>query len=127
MKLKNETIYNSMDALNALIKKPLPVKTAFDVAKLAVKFNDQLKAIERTRMGLVQRFAKKDDEGNLEDIVKGSPEWPAFEAAFNELMAHEEEYVLTMIILPAKVDGKPLMIEPEILIPLADLIEVRET
>ena len=100
MKLSNETIVNSADALSKLSLMELPVKVSYAIAKNINKIEKELKVYNAERQKLIQKYAVKDtdgkpkidengtmniQEGLLEDWNKDTKELSAIE---NEIDIH---------------------------------------
>ncbi len=135
LKLTNGEIYQAKEPLQSLLEIKLPVKASYNVAKLAIKLNDKLRAIEETKNVLIKKYGKpnKDKPGQIE-VLPNSEGFTPFVTEMNELMLVEEEVIFTKIKLPEKVAStcdkcdhnmdKALEIEPRILMALAKFIEV---
>lgn len=63
MKLSNETIVNSADALSQLSVMELPVKVSYAIAKNINKIEKELKVYNAERQKLIQKYAIKDTDG----------------------------------------------------------------
>ena len=133
MKLTNGDIFASREPLQKLLDQKFPVKTAYGLARLANKLQEQLKVIEEVRNGLVKKHGEKDERGQL--LVKqDSKNWERFADEFNELMAQEVEVVFDKVKIPEKVAGtcdkchnnmdRALEIEPNILMALDKFVDV---
>lgn len=90
MQATNGDIWNAREALSELLKEKLPVKTAYWLAKLARKASEHLRDIDLMRVKLIREHGTADEKGNTE-VKRDSEQWPAFEVAFNELMAETVE------------------------------------
>lgn len=125
MKLLNGEIFNAREPLQKLMEKQLPVKVSYGLAKLANKLNDQFKVIEDVRMGLIRKYGEADKERPQQISVNPEGEkYPKFVEELTELMNQEVEVVIQKVKLPQEVDGKPLQIEPNILMALMQFVEV---
>ena len=133
MKLTNGDIFTAREPLQGLLGEKFPVRTAYGLAKLSSKLNEQLRVIEEVRNGLIKKYGERDDKGNF-SVKQDSENWVKFVEEFNELMAQEVELVLEKVKLPEKVAAtcdkcnhnmdKMLEIEPSILVALEKFIEV---
>jgi len=126
MKLTNGEISIARNPIQALLKTKLPVKTSWALARLAVKLNDPLDALDKVRKGLFDTYGmpnpqsptqlfcppvieKKDENGKLAKDEAGNPvmipnpKFSKFNAEMNDLMAQEMELVFDVIELPEKV------------------------
>lgn len=126
MKVLNGDIFNAKEPLEKVIQLPLPVKTSLQVAKFANKLGEELKAIEDVRMGLIQKYGKKSEDGQQISVDQTSPNYGKFIDEFNELMMTKTELVVDKIKLPSNVDGKELNIEPATLMALEKFIELED-
>ena len=133
MKLTNGEIFQAKDPLQSLMEIKLPVRVSYDIAKLAIKLNDKLRAIEETKNGLIKKYGEPGEKGQI--VVKPESEnFIHFVNEMGELMLVEEEVVFTKIKLPGKVTStcdkcshnmdKNLEIEPKTLMSLEKFIEV---
>uniref|UniRef100_A0A6M3XLD4 Uncharacterized protein n=1 Tax=viral metagenome TaxID=1070528 RepID=A0A6M3XLD4_9ZZZZ len=118
MKLTNGDIYNARESLMALLEEKMPVAISFKVAKLANKFNVELKTIEDVKNGLIKKYGKPDEKGRV-SVPQDSPEFDKFVEEFNELMEQTVEMVVDKIKL-----SEDLSIEPKTLMALEKFVEV---
>lgn len=63
MKLSNEIIVNSANALSQLSVMELPVKVSYAIAKNINKIEKELKVYNAERQKLIQKYAIKDTDG----------------------------------------------------------------
>ena len=126
MKLLNGEIFNAVQALNELYDKEWPVRTSLALAKLTGKLNGPFMAIDKVRNGLVQKYGEPDKTNSNSISVKSDSEnYPKFAEEYNELMMQQaDEVVFEVVKLPQEIDGKPLIIKANLLIPLEKFIEV---
>ena len=102
MKLLNADVFQAREPLQKLLGEKFPVKTAYGLAKLSSKLNEQLKVIEEVRNGLVKKYGIIDDKGQT-SVKPDSPNWEKFVEEFNELMEQETEIVFDKVKLPEKI------------------------
>ena len=125
MKLLNGEIFNAKEPLEKLTEHKLPVKASLALAKMANKLNEELRIIENVRNGLVKKYGEADkDNPNQFSVDPKGGEYPKFVEEVTELMNQEIEVVIEKVKLPEEVDGKPLEIEPKILMALEKFVEV---
>lgn len=125
MKLTNGEILNAKEPLTRLMEQKFPVKVSFGLARLSNKLQDPLKAIEDVRNGLIRTYGEKDPENSQNiSVLPESKNFQKFIEEMNELLAQEVEVVFDKVKLPEEVDGKPLEIEPNILMALEKFMEV---
>jgi hypothetical protein len=91
MKMTNQEIINFANMM--LGDKHLPVKFAFAIHKNAKTIEPALKAYNETRKGLIEQYAKKDDEGKpiIEDDKYTVENVEQFNADMNDLLTEETE------------------------------------
>lgn len=118
MKLTNLEIFSAKEPLKRLIEERLPVKCSFKLAKLANKLDTEMRAIEVTRNGLVNKYGEKNERGQMQ-VKEDSAGFHKFVAEFNSLMEIEVEIVIERVQLP-----EDLSIEPRTLMALEKFIEV---
>ena len=128
MKLTNGEVFNAGQPLQILMGTKLPVKVAFQVAKVANKINSKRRVIEVVRDDLIKRYGIETGHGGFEVVgpndSKGrpvSPKWEDFVRELNELMDVEDEMVFDVIKIP---ETTPIDIEPSVLLALEKFIEV---
>lgn len=63
MKIKNIIKYNY--SLENILKKKLPIKASFIIAKNKKKIDDILEIYDKKRIDLVEKYAIKNDEGEI--------------------------------------------------------------
>jgi len=131
VKVTNGEIYNSRESLEMLSMMSLPVLVSLQVAKLSSKLNGLRGIIESVRIGLVNKHGQTQESEEMVVIFPNdplcrpvSPDWEKFASEYSKLMTTEAEVDAEPIRLPREVDGKPLLIQPSILIALEKFIEV---
>lgn len=126
MKLLNGEIFNAVQALNELYDKEWPVRTSLALAKLTSKLNEPFMAIDKVRNGLVKKYGESDETNpNSISVKTDSESYTKFAEEYNDLMMQEaDEIVFDVVKLPLEIDGKPLVIKANLLIPLEKFIEV---
>uniref|UniRef100_A0A6M3K520 Uncharacterized protein n=1 Tax=viral metagenome TaxID=1070528 RepID=A0A6M3K520_9ZZZZ len=129
MKFKLNEIRLATEGLSEILQKELPVKTAYWLARFLSKVEAENASMEKARMNLIKKHAKKDKEGNpvfiLDKDGKSTsqydiPDMEAFQNEFIELTNEEVE-----------IDFKPIKLEqlgdinlkPIILAKLGKIIE----
>lgn len=131
MKVTNDELANTVGALNKLIDIKWPVTTSLEIVKLASQLQVPLTEINIVRQGLVKTYGitfEQDEMGTtIKSTVKGKEtenvlKYITEAGKLGEIVA--ELKVGSKIKLPRKVDGKPLQIEPSILISLEKFIEI---
>lgn len=123
MKLTNGDLFTASGPLKTLIAMKFPVAVSFKLAKMANKLNDSLKSIEDVRNGLINKYGEQNEKGQTA-VSEDSPNFAKFVSEFNDLMAIEVEVVIEKVKLPEEVDGRPLEIEPSLLMALEKFVDV---
>ncbi len=123
MELTNNEVWNSRESLLKLMEERFPVKTAYELAKLASKLKDQYEVIEGVRNGLVQTYGEKNGVGQV-TVETTSENFPKFLSELTELMDMEIEIVCSKVRLPEKIDEKTIAIEPNVLMALENFVKV---
>jgi len=109
MKFKLNEIRLATEGLAEILEKELPVKTAYWLARFLDKVNSENASMEKARINLVKKHAKKDDKGNPMFVKDKDgkdtnqydiPDVDAFQNEFIELTNEEVE-----------IDFKPIKLE----------------
>lgn len=72
MKLSNKKILEDISKLRELSQKQLPVKASYAIAKNILKLESDLKIYNIEREKLIDKYAQKDDSGNIVADEKGN-------------------------------------------------------
>ena len=133
MELTNLDIFSAKIPLQKLMELQLPVRTSYQVAKLSLKLNEQLKVIDEVRNGLVKNYGHPDKNGQLRVEPDGEG-FQLFIGEFNELMEERVDIKFDKVKLPENVSStcdachhnmvKAFEVEPSILMALDKFIEV---
>lgn len=59
------TLINCTQALNELIKKPLKIRTAYKIARLAREVSKELELFNNTKNSLIEKYGEHDENNNL--------------------------------------------------------------
>lgn len=65
MKLSNEKILADIAKLMEISKKVLPIKASYAIAKNMKKIEDELEIYYKEREKLIDKYAEKDENGNI--------------------------------------------------------------
>lgn len=106
MKLKNEIFSNGfIPAVNSLLEQKLPVVESYKLLKLAEEINAKSKIYTDARVALAKQYAKKDENGEPieEDGKYVIEDQEAFNKEFRELVALEEEYDISKLVLGSEI------------------------
>ena len=130
MKFNLNEVQRMQAGLDVILGKELPVRTSYWLARFLDKVGAEFKAMETARVKLVERFAKKDKDGNPVmkkdkdgkplneyDLDKASME--KFQKEFAELGKEEFEINLKAIKLS---DLGDIKLKPIVLIQLGKII-----
>ena len=129
MKFKLNEIRLATDGLAEILEKELPVKTAYWLARFLDKVNSENASMEKARINLVKKHAKKDDKGNPMFVKDKDdkdtnqydiPDVDAFQNEFIELTNEEVEIEFKPIKLEQLGDIK---LKPLTLAKLGKIIE----
>ena len=123
MELFNYEIFGAMQSLKTLTEMDLPVRTSLSLAKLIGKLNESFNAIEKVRVGLVNKYGTTG-ENNQMTVDQTGEDFPKFIEEYNELMNQKTELVFEVVKLPQEVDGKPLVIKASTILPLQKFVEI---
>jgi len=133
VQLKNREVFLARVPLENLMSIKLPVKTSYQVAKLANKIQGQLKVIDDVRNGLIKNHGTQDEK-NQWKVEPGSENMERFVLEFEELMDQDVEIIFDVIKLPTKIAGtcdachhnmdREFEIEASVLMALEKFVEV---
>lgn len=131
VKVKNQDMIDSREALQMLAQKSLPVLVSIQVAKLGLAFSGPFSIFEEVRNALIKEYGQVQEGGQRVVIFSndalGRPESPnhqGFAKKLTELLGQEFDLPDIKVKLPQEIDGKALQIEPSILMALEKFIEV---
>lgn len=65
MKISNERIVSDLTKLREISEKQLPIKVSYAIAKNINKIESELKIYNSEREKLIDKYAEKDEKGNL--------------------------------------------------------------
>jgi len=122
MKLKNGEIFNAKEPLNKLMAVKLPVKTSYELVKLATSLKDQMAVIEQVRDKLITTYGKPaSNMPGGSQITPADEGFPKFAEELGELFNQEVEIEFNAVKIPMNFE-----IEPHILMALDKFIELDE-
>lgn len=132
MRLTNSEAVQVHSSFNRLMEIKLPVKVSLDIALLLKQLEGLVNAFVLVRDKLFKTYSietKQNEDGsiNFTSTEKGKEQENVknFASEFNELLeAKTEDTNFIKIKLPKEIDGKPLQIEPSILVALTKFVEV---
>ena len=116
--------------LDVILAKELPIKPAYWLARFLDKIRSEMEAMEKARVKLVEKLAKKDKDGKpiMKKAKDGEPQqydltdenMAKFQEEYNELGKEEFEIDFKPIKL---VDLGDITLKPIVLVQLGKLIE----
>lgn len=71
MKLSNREILENVNSLKSIAQKQLPVKASYAIAKNISHIESELKIYNEERQKLIDKYAKKDNKGNVKADKNG--------------------------------------------------------
>lgn len=106
LKLSNERIVNAINALAKLYKAQLQIKVAYAISKNINKIESELEVYNTEKTKLINKYGKKDKEGNLAVDENGKVHLKEehiedYNRDIKELLSIENEIDIHMIQLDA--------------------------
>ena len=135
MKVKNGDVFVALteqdDGEGGKTKSPLkqlidigfPIKTSYQLAKMAHKLDSQFKIINEVKDGLLFKHGEKNDDGMI-NINPTHKNWGKFIEEFNELLETEVELGMEKVQIPEKIGDKDIEVSANILINLDQFVKV---
>ena len=102
MQVTNQDLANAVPALNELFALKLPARAAFTLAKAIKLIEPLLAAYEKTRVKLVDQYARRNDDGEM--LKDGDNVQISDPVAFNAEMEELLKQVVEMDIKPLGVE-----------------------
>lgn len=104
LNLSNERIVNTINVLGELNNAKLPVKVAYAITKNINKINSELKAYNEEKTKLIDKYAEKDEEGELKtneigNVILKEEHIEDWNRDIGELLSIENEIDIHMIQL----------------------------
>lgn len=104
IKLTNERIVNTINVLGELNNAKLPVKVAYAITKNINKINTELKAYNEEKVKLIDKYAEKDEKGELKtneigNVILKEEHIEDWNRDIAELLSIENEIDIHMIQL----------------------------
>lgn len=72
IKVKVKDLLDSIESMNKLVEKPLHFKLAYKIARIARAANEEIQAYETARNKLFERYAERDEQGNIIKTKEGN-------------------------------------------------------
>jgi len=130
MKISLNEVRGMQAGLDVILAKELPIKPAYWLARFLDKIRSEMEAMEKARVKLVEKLAKKDKDGKpiMKKAKDGEPQqydltdenMAKFQVEYNELGKEEFEIDFKPIKL---VDLGDITLKPIVLVQLGKLIE----
>lgn len=126
LQVLNGDIFTAKEPLLKLMAKELPVRTSFELARLANTLNGHLQAIDTVRNQLVKKYGQPVPEhpGSFQ-VPPDGEEYGKFIAEMNGLFSLAVDLAAEKVILPASMDSS-LAIEPSVLMSLLKFVDIEE-
>lgn len=132
MRLTNSEVVQVHNSFSRLMEIKLPVKVSLDIAILLKQLEGLVTTFVLVRDKLFKTYSienEKNEDGSITfkstEEGKEKENLENFSSEFNELLeAKTEDTNFKTIKLPAEIGGKPLEIEPSILVELTRFVEV---
>ena len=104
LNLSNERIVNTINVLGELNNAKLPVKVAYAITKNINKINTELKAYNEEKVKLIDKYAEKDEKGELKtneigNVILEEEHIEDWNREIAELLSIENEIDIHMINL----------------------------
>jgi hypothetical protein len=133
VKVTNQAIWQALIPLRTLLAQKFPVRTSYNLAKMAQGSQGQYDVLNETRNQLITKYGELDEKGKP-TIKEGTPALESFLKEWVELMALEVEVAVDEVKLPVLVAStcdkchhnmdKPFEIEPSVLMLLDKFIGI---
>ena len=130
MKISLNEVRGMQVGLDVILGKELPIKPAYWLARFLDKIRSEMEAMEKARVKLVEKLAKKDKDGKplMKKAKDGEPQqydltdenMAKFQEEYNELGKEEFEIDFKPIKLDQLGD---ISLKPIVLVQLGKLIE----
>ena len=133
MKLTNGEVFGAREPLQKLVQLPFPVKTSYQLAKLAKVLSGQLQIIDEVRNNLIRKYGKEEGKQVTVDPLD-TEKFNGFAKEWIELLVQEVELDITPVKFSEKIAStcdkchhnmdKTFEIEPATLIALDKFLDV---
>ncbi len=105
MKITLRNILEGQETLQKLSNQPLKGRTAFQVGRLLKKLEEVLNAYNDTRLKLIEKYAKRKDDGDFELNDKNE-----YQFTQENMQAYVEE-INKLILEEVEIEAKPIPFE----------------
>lgn len=126
--IKNADVRPALEAIVALRDERLPIDTSIQLRYLGRELEAQAAIIEAERVRLLTQHNGVNEQGQPDGrLTSASPEWPAFRADYEALMAHEFEVkhpVKLSMLTTRNANGERVPLDPpaSVVFGLGDLL-----
>ena len=126
MKITNGEIFNTKEPLDKLMAAKLPIKTCYQLAKIAKLLSDQIAIIGQMRDKLITTYGTLPEKGPPRPQINPTDDaWPKFAEELGVLMSEEVELEFDVVKLPLSIEIETYVIFAlEKFVQLEDGIEV---
>jgi len=135
VELSNQEIWLAYPNLVILSKLRLPFKASMGIAALMSGLRDPFSAIERKRLELVAKYGEHNDKTRQTTVAMDGKNAAVFAKEFGELLMPTRDWELNKVTLPETILAAcdkckhkvevPILIEPNLLLPLQKFLEVK--
>jgi len=111
VRITNGEIYNTREPLDKLMAAKMPIKTCYELAKVAKLLSDQIAIIGQLKDRLITTYGTLPEKGPpRQTISPGDEGWPKFAEELGILMSQEIEVDVEMVELPLDITIEPYVI-----------------
>ena len=122
MKVTNGEIYTTREPLDKLMAAKMPIKTCYELARIAKLLSDQIAIIGQLKDRLITTYGTLPEKGPPRPTISpGDEGWPKFAEELGILMSQEIEVDFEMVELPLD-----LKIEPYVIFALERFVKCEE-
>ena len=122
MKITNGEVFNTREPLDKLMAAKLPIKTCYQLAKIAKLLSDQIAIIGQMRDKLITIYGTLPEKGPLRPQINPTDDgWPKFAEELGVLMSEEVEFEFDVVKLPLSIE-----IETYVIFALEKFVQLEE-
>ena len=122
MKISNGEIYNTRESLDKLMAAKMPIKTCYQLAKIARLLSDHIAIIGQLKDKLITTYGTLPEKGPPRPVITpGDENWSKFSEELGVLMGEEVELEFDVVKLPLNLE-----IEPWVIFALERFVELEE-
>lgn len=122
MKISNGEIYNTRAPLDKLMATKMPIKTCYELAKIARLLSDHIAIVGQMKDKLITTYGTLPEKGPPRPVITpGDENWSKFSEELGVLMGEEVELDFEVVALPLNLE-----IEPWIIFTLERFVKLEE-